>query len=87
MDIFDFLFKIVERFGLIKGSEYQDIYGEMDDWRTKNLNSEKAKDNKLVEFYVKHCRQWYVKLGLALLLIPAYRYVHKKMNPELDQED
>lgn len=87
MDIFDFLFRLVEKFGLIESNEYKDMYGEMDAWRTKELNAEKAKKNWMVKFYCDYGRQWFTKLGLALLFIPSVRGVHRYLNPEDEKKD
>jgi hypothetical protein len=90
MDIFDFLFKLVQHFGLVSGTDWQEMHGDMCNWRTEKIISQRENPEApmLVKFYNKHGRAWYTRLALALLFIPAVRWFHDYMNPqqaEIDQ--
>lgn len=84
MDIIELIFKLLKKFVPISLEEYQRLYNEADDWRSKlNPDSEK----QLERAYCKYMNLWYVRLGLAVLYIPAVKWIMEMQRPqELEQD-
>ena len=79
MDIIELIFKLVKKFVPISLEEYQRLYNEADDWRGKlNPDSDKAVERA----YCKYMNLWYVRLGLAVLYIPAVKWVMDLQRPQ-----
>ena len=72
MDLIELIFKLVRKFVPISMEDYQRLYNEADDWRSK-LNPDS--DNGAERMYVKYMNLWYVRLALAVSYIPLVKYV------------
>jgi hypothetical protein len=78
MDIIELIFKLVKKFVPISMEEYQRLYNEADEWRSK-LNP-KSK-NKLEKMYCKYMNLWYVRLGIAISYIPFVKAIMDMQRP------
>jgi len=72
MDLIELIFKLVRKFVPISMEDYQRLYNEADDWRSK-LNPDSS--NTAEKIYVKYMNFWYVRLALAVAYIPMVKYV------------
>tara|TARA_B110000902_G_scaffold245806_1_gene300257 strand:- start:3106 stop:3378 length:273 start_codon:yes stop_codon:yes gene_type:complete len=85
MDLIELIFKLVKKFVPISMEEYQRLYNEADDWKSK-LNP-KSK-NKVEQIYCKYMNLWYVRLTIAIAYIPAVKSIMDMQRPqELEQEE
>jgi hypothetical protein len=78
MDIIELIFKLLKKFVPISLEEYQRLYNEADDWRSK-LNPDS--DKKIEQLYCKYMNLWYVRLGLAVMYIPAVKWIMDLQKP------
>ena len=84
MDLIELIFKLVKKFVPISMEEYQRLYNEADDWKSK-LNP-KSK-NKFEQTYCKYMNLWYVRLGLAIAYIPSVKAIMDMQRPQEIEQD
>lgn len=85
MDLIELIFKLVKKFVPISLEEYQRLYNEADDWKSKlNPDSEKPVER----MYTKYMNLWYVRLAIAVSYIPMVKIIMDMQRPtEIDEED
>lgn len=83
MDFIDFIFKLVLRFVPISEKDYKQMYNDAQEWK---LGLKDDSENKLEAMYSRYSREWYVKLIIAVMYIPAVRWVMEFMSPTEEEE-
>ena len=85
MDLIELIFKLVKKFVPISLEEYQRLYNEADDWKSK-LNPDS--DKPVERMYTKYMNLWYVRLAIAVSYIPMVKIIMDMQRPtEIDDED
>ena len=84
MDFIELIFKLVRKFVPISMDDYQRLYNEADDWRSK-LNPDSS--NQVEKAYVKYTNLWYVRLGLAVAYIPMVKWILDIQRSDTIQEN
>ena len=85
MDLIELIFKLVKKFVPISLEEYQRLYNEADDWKSK-LNPDS--DKPIEKMYCKYMNLWYVRLAIAVSYIPFVKMIMDMQRPtEIEDED
>ena len=83
MDLIELIFKLVRKFVPISLEDYQRMYTEADNWRSK-LNPDS--ENKIEKLYTDNMNKWYVRLFIAVMYIPLIKWIMDMQTPDSDSE-
>lgn len=83
MDLIELIFKLVRKFVPISMEDYQRMYTEADDWRSK-LNPDS--NNKVEKLYTEQMNKWYVRLTISVLYIPMVKWIMDIQRPDEEEE-
>jgi hypothetical protein len=83
MDLIELIFKLVRKFVPISMEDYQRMYTEADDWRSK-LNPDSS--NKVEKLYTDQMNKWFVRLFIAVMYIPLVKWIMDIQRPD-DEDD
>ena len=83
MDLIELIFKLVRKFVPISLEDYQRMYTEADNWRSK-LNPDS--ENKIEKLYTDNMNKWYVRLFISVMYIPLIKMIMDMQTPDSDNE-
>lgn len=94
MRIIDFIFELLTKFVPMKEKDASELRGEAKDWYytkivpsdNENLELEPT-NNPVVKIMRQYSEEWYVRLGLAVLFIPAVIWLRDLMQGSTPEED
>lgn len=89
MEILDLIFSLVQSLVPIPESKYRSLYGEALEWRAKIENRQKDNPQDLTgidKVYLKVHKPWGVRLLIAMLYIPVFRWLNAPPEPEGHEE-
>jgi hypothetical protein len=86
MNPIDWLFKILLRYVPVDETEFARMKNEAVEWYA-GIDHTDPKTNELSAKFKKIFLDWRGKLVLAILFIPACRWVNNLVNPTIEDED
>ncbi len=84
MDIIEFLFQLVTKFVHLDEENLARMKRDANKWKGQLVPES---ENKIEAFYAKYMRTWWAQLALAVLFLPACKWVMEWMQPDTDRTE